>query len=516
MILSIDCGTQSLRAILFSLKGEVIDNEQVPYEAYTSPKPGWHEQRPELYWESLCKATTLLQKRSPENFKKIKGVGVTTLRGTMVNLDKDGNTLRPSIHWLDQRMADNVYKPSSGLGLIFKTLGLSHTIKKMERKGHCNWIMQNQPDLWNKTARYIQTSAYLNYKLSGEFKDSIASQVGYLPFNYKKQRWTNDKDSLDLSHKLYPVEKEKLSELVIPGEKIGIVNKDASALTGIPEGTQIIACGSDKSCEILGMGVINTKMASLSFGSMATVNTTSNKYFEPIKFFPAFTAAVPGHWNPEIGINRGFWMIRWFKNEFALKEVLEAAEKKVAVEEILNDLLHKSTPGAMGLVVQPYWSPGLGKRDAKGAMIGFGEVHKKEHVYRAVIEGLAYSLLDGMHQLEKRGGIKFEKVALSGGASQSDEICQITADVFNMPLVRGRTHETSALGAAIITAYGIGEYDSLENATENMVQYAKTFEPNPKNTKIYKALYEEVYLKMYKSLEPLYKKIREITKYPEA
>jgi sugar (pentulose or hexulose) kinase len=515
MILSIDCGTQSLRAILFSLKGEVIDKEQIPYDAYISPKPGWYEQDPKLYWDSLCKAIKILQKRSPEYFKKIKGVGVTTLRSTMVNVDKDGNILSPSIHWLDQRMAENMYKPNLAMKLMFKALDLDSTLKKMERKGPSNWIRQNQPELWDKTYKYLQTSAYLNYKLSGEFKDSIASQAGYIPFNYKKQRWTNSKDSLDLSHKLYPVEKEKQAELIHPGQKIGFVHKEAFESTAIPIGTPIIACGSDKSCEILGMGVINTKMASLSFGSMATVQTTSKKYFEPIKFFPAFTAAMPDHWNPEIGVNRGFWMISWFKNEFALKEVLEAAEKNVAVEEILNDLLHKSPPGAMGLVVQPYWSPGLGNRDAKGAMIGFGEVHKKEHVYRAVIEGLAYSLLDGMHQLEKRGNLKFERIALSGGASQSDEICQITADVFNKPLVRGRTHETSGLGAAILTAYGVGEYNSVAEAIKSMVVYAHTFEPNPKNIKMYKALYKDIYLKMYKKLEPLYKRIREITNYPE-
>ena len=515
MILAIDCGTQSLRAILFSLRGEIIDSEQVHYDAYTSPKPGWAEHDPDNYWDSLCKATKKLQKRSPENFKKVSGVGITTLRNTMVNVDKTGNVLRPSIHWLDQRMAENVYEPSTSMKFIFKSLNLDSTLKKMEKEGHCNWIRQNQSEIWDNTHKYIQTSAYLNFKLSGEFKDSIASQVGYIPFNYKKQRWSNSKDLLDISYKLYPIEKEKLTELVQPGQKTGLVSKEAFESTAIPIGTPIIACGSDKSCEILGMGVINTKMASLSFGSMATVQTTSNKYFEPIKFFPAYTAAIPRHWNPEIAVYRGFWMIKWFKNEFALKEVIEAVEKNVAVEEILNDLLHKSPPGAMGLVVQPYWSPGLGKKDARGAMIGFAEVHKKEHVYRAVIEGLAYSLLDGMQQLEKRGNLKFEKVALSGGASQSDEICQITADIFNKPLVRGRTHETSALGAAILTAYGIGEYNSLDDATKNMVVYADTFEPNPENTKMYKALYEDIYLKMYKRLEPLYKRIREITNYPE-
>jgi len=156
----------------------------------------------------------------------------------------------------------------------------------------------------------------------------------------------------------------------------------------------------------------------------------------------------------------------------------------------------------------------LGEENAKGAIIGFGDVHKKEHVYRAVIEGLAYGLLDGMHKLEKRGGFKFQTIAVSGGASQSDEICQITADVFNMKLVRGKTHETSGLGAAIITAYGIGAFDTLEDATESMVNIADVFNPNKENIKLYKELYEDVYLKMYDRLDLLYKRIREITSYP--
>lgn len=514
-ILSIDCGTQSIRAILFSLDGEIIDKEQIFYEAYFSSKPGWAEQKVETYWDGLCEATNAIQKRNPINFKRIKGVGVTALRSTMVNVDKQGKVLRPSMLWLDQRKAKNVFNPGLGMNLIFKAIGVDATLKKMERKGHCNWIRQNEPHIWNNTYKYIQISGYLNFKLSGNFNDSVASQIGHIPFNYKKQRWAKPSDIFEFSKALYPVESEKLPNLINPGERIGEITSQASALTSIPIGIPIIACGSDKGCETLGMGVTDTNMASLSFGTTATVQTTTRKYFEPIKFFPAYPSVMPNHWNPEIEIFRGFWMVKWFKNEFALKEVQEAKKLNVAAEEILNGLLHNSPPGAMGLIVQPYWTPGLGEKNAKGSIIGFGDVHKKEHVYRAVIEGLAYGLLDGMHRLEKRGGVKFKKIAVSGGASQSDEICQITADVFNKVLVRGKTHETSGLGAAIITAYGAGAYKTLDEATENMVSYAVTFTPNPENSKIYKALYEEVYLKMYKKLEPLYDKIREITSYPE-
>lgn len=226
----------------------------------------------------------------------------------------------------------------------------------MERKGQCNWIRQNQPEIWKKTYKYLQVSAYLNFKLTGEFKDSIASQIGYIPFDYKKQKWANPKDIMELSGKLYAIEKEKLPELVNPGEKVGTVTSEAASLSSIKQGISVIACGSDKGCETLGMGALDTKTASLSFGTTATVQTTSAKYFEPIPFFPAYPSVIPNHWNPEIEIYRGYWMIRWFKDEFAYKEVEEAAAKNIPPEVVINELLHKAPPGAMGLVVQPYWS----------------------------------------------------------------------------------------------------------------------------------------------------------------
>jgi sugar (pentulose or hexulose) kinase len=107
-------------------------------------------------------------------------------------------------------------------------------------------------------------------------------------------------------------------------------------------------------------------------------------------------------------------------------------------------------------------------------------------------------------------------MAVSGGASQSDQICQISADIFNRPLVRGKTTETSGLGAAIVTAAGVGLYPSIHSAMENMVNYATTFEPNPKHAAIYTELFKRVYLNIYPSLKPLYKHIRDITGYPES
>ena len=514
-LLSIDCGTQSLRAMIFSNEGEMLAIEKIPFSPYHGPKPGWAEQDPKVYWEALKIACRNLKKNNPDHFNKIVGCGVTTMRDSMINVDADGNALRPVMVWLDQRKAQPVYLPNLGMKLLIKIIGMEDSIDKAQRDGKCNWIRQNQPEIWDKTHKYLQVSGFLNYKLTGEFNDSVASQVGHIPFDYKKQKWGTGKELFTFSAKLYPVEKEKLPSLVAPGEKLGKISASASKETGLPENLPVISCGSDKGCETLGMGVLQNNWASLSFGTTATVQTTTKRYLEPVKYMPSYPAVLPGRFNPEVEIFRGFWMVTWFKEEFACKEIKKAKKKGISVEAVMDRMLKKSEPGSHGLIVQPYWSPGLKEPSAKGAMIGFGDVHKKPHVYRAVIEGLTFALREGLEKIEKVSGNKVQKVAVSGGASQSNQICQITADVFNRPVVRGKTTETSGLGAAILIAVGTGNYPTLEEATRNMISHEHVFYPDEAHVKTYHELYHKVYRKMFKKLGPLYHQIRSITGYPE-
>jgi len=512
VILAIDCGTQSLRAILFSDKGKMLAREQIEYEPYFCQQAGWAEQDPELYWTSLVQACQKLRQSNPKLFESIAGVGVTTQRASMINVDKNGTALRPAILWLDQRKSKPVWGQKGLLSAGLNVVGVKKIIDDIQSQGKCNWIMQNQPEIWDKTCKYLQISGFLNYRLTGQFIDSVASQIGHLPFNYKTQGWAKNHQ---LSKKLFPIENDKLPKLKAPGESLGKITSQAAGQTGIKKGIPVIACGSDKGCETIGAGVINPEMASLSFGTTATVQILSDKYIEPIKYLPSYPACVPGLFNPEVEIFRGFWMITWFKKEFAHKEVEKAKKMGIAAEEVLNQCLERTRPGAMGLIVQPFWGPGLDYPDAKGAMIGFGDVHTKDHVYRAVIEGLGFALFEGMGRIQGKTGVRIKKAAVSGGASQSNEICKITADIFNIPMAKGQTHETSALGAAILTAKGLGLFATLDQAVNNMVHVQKIFEPEPDNVKIYRQLYSRVYSKMYKALKPLYSQIKDITGYPE-
>ncbi len=510
-ILAIDCGTQSLRAILFSHKGKMLNRTQIEYEPYYSKYSGWAEQDPELYWSSLKSACRKLKQKDPILFDAIAGVGVASQRASMVNVDSNGMPLRPVIVWMDKRSCRPNWGQKGLLNAGLKILGLKKKIDDIQTQGKCNWIMQNQPQIWDKTAKYLQLSGFLTYRLTGNFSDSVASQIGHLPFDYKRQTWAAKNR---LAKKLFPVEADKLPILANPGDLLGKITTGAAQQTGLKKGIPVIACGSDKGCETLGAGVANATMASLSFGTTATVQTISEKYIELIKYLPAYPAPVPGFYNPEIEIFRGYWMITWFKKEFAHKEVTLAQKKGVPPEEVLNLCLERTSPGAMGLVVQPYWGAGLDYPDAKGAMIGFGDVHTKDHVYRAVIEGLGFALFEGLEKIQGKTGEKIKKAAVSGGASQSDEICRITADIFNLPIEKGQTHETSGLGVAVLVSKGLGWYSGIDEAVKEMVHTKTVFEPQKDHVQIYRELYSKVYSKMYGALRPLYTQIRDITGYP--
>jgi sugar (pentulose or hexulose) kinase len=209
-------------------------------------------------------------------------------------------------------------------------------------------------------------------------------------------------------------------------------------------------------------------------------------------------------------------MIEWFKREFGAPEVARAAELGVEPETLFDDLTSSTPPGSMGLVLQPYWSPGvrIPGPEAKGAVIGWGDVHTRAHLYRAILEGLAYALREGAERTVRRTKVPIRELRVSGGGSQGPGSIQLAADVFGLPASRPHTHETSGLGAAIDAAVGLGIHRSFDTAVAAMTRVAETRDPDPAAHDVYEELYRRVYLRLYARLRPLYEEIRRITGYP--
>lgn len=517
-LLAIDNGTQSVRALLFDLYGRLTDKAQIPIQAYTSPHPGWAEQHPDYFWRKVREACQLLWAKTAVPKSSIQGVAITTQRATVINVDAHGRPLRPAILWLDQRQAQPEGRLTGTAGSLwsvaFKAVGMKETIDYFRTQAEANWIHQHQPDIWANTHKYLLLSGYLNYKLCGRFVDSIGSQVAYIPFDYKNLRWAT---SWDWKWQALPhITPQMLPELHPPTAVLGHITPQAADETGIPVGLPLIAAAADKACEVIGAGARQPHTACLSFGTTATVNITHQKYTEITPLIPPYPAALPHSYSLEVQIFRGFWMVSWFLQEFGLLEQQQAANTPHTAEALLDQLAQTVPPGSMGLMLQPYWSPGLKDPgpSAKGAIIGFGDVHRREHIYRAILEGLAYALREGAERIQKRTHIPITELRVAGGGAQSDVAVQIAADVFGLPIMRPHVYETSGLGAAIDTAVGLNLHPDIDTAVAEMTHTGEQIDPIPAHHDIYEQLYQRIYTKIYPQLRTLYQDLRDITGYP--
>lgn len=513
LLLAIDQGTQSVRAMLFDLAGNLVARSQVQIEPYFSAQPGFAEQHCDYFWQALCRACQQLWSTHGSLRCRIAAAALTTQRASVVCLDENRQPLRPAVIWLDQRRTRHYPRLPWYLSMPVAMIGQQAILNQFQSKAECNWLAADEPEIWQRTRHFVLLSGYLTMRLTDRLCDARASQVGYLPFDFRRGDWARPHD---IKWRALRVRREQLPPLLDAGEEIGAITAAAAAATGIPPGTRFFAAGADKACEVLGSGALSPDTGSLSYGTTATFNTCNHRYVPPQSFVPPYQAAVPGLYNSEIIVQRGYWMVNWFKREFAHAEVQQAAQQGVPPEALFETLLESSPPGAMGLVLQPFWNPGVRfpGPEAKGAIIGFGDVHTRAHLYRAIIEGIAYALRQGQEQLARRNRVAITRLRVSGGGSQSDQVMQITADIFGLPAERPHTTETSGLGAAINAAVGAGFYANHAEAAAAMSRVGQVFHPHPARQALYDRLYREVYAGLYSRLAPLYRRIRYITGYP--
>jgi sugar (pentulose or hexulose) kinase len=513
LLLAIDCGTQSVRALLFDPDGNLVAKAQVALGGYVAAQPGWLEHDGDAFWNATALACRQLWRDRPALRGAVRGVAVTTQRGTVVPIDAKGRMLAPAIVWLDQRRAARVPTLGAFWRAALRVAGAAGTVRYFQREAEVNWWAEHAPQMWAKTDKLLLVSGLINWKLTGRFVDSVASQVGYLPFDFKRHAWAG---AGDWKWQALAVRREQLPELHPAGTVLGEVSAAAAAATGLSRGLPVISAAADKACEVLGSGCVDDHVGALSYGTTATVNVCTGRYREPFAFVPPYPAALPGRFLCEVQIYRGYWMVRWFKEQFGDREQQAAAAAGVTPESLFDALVASVPPGSMGLTLQPYWAPGIRHPglDAKGAIIGFGDVHTRAHVYRAILEGLAYALRDGAGRIASKTGTALAELRVSGGGSQSDAALQLTADIFNLPASRPHTYETSGLGAAIDSAVALGLHGDFLAAVRAMTRTARTFEPIAAHAALYEELYQQVYRRMYRRLSPLYARIRGITGYP--
>ncbi len=508
LVLTFDIGTQSARCLLVNQTGGFEDMVQQKYETpYVSRRPGWAEQTPDFYFDAIAELSKKLLSRNKDKLDRLIAVSLTCIRDTVLCLDKDNRPLRDIILWLDDRQADDKGRIPPFKSALFSLVGMGESVRILFRATAANWLMQNESEIWEKTAKYVMLPAYLHYKLTGVLVDSVANMIGHVPFDYKNRRWMKESG---LTRCVCNVPQEKLCDLVPSGEVIGPITEEAAARTGIPAGLPLIAAGSDKGCETLGLSVVHPDRAAVSFGTTATLQMAVKDYFEPQPFMPAYPAVPNDLFNPEFEVFRGFWMLSWFIEQFGAADKREADKRGISPEQYLDEQILAIPPGSGGLLLQPFWTPGITNPAARGAIVGFADHHTRHHLYRAIIEGILLELYHGLSTMEKRSKQTVKALYAGGGGARSNVVCQMAADLFGLPVSRIQTHEASAIGAAMVAFVAKGVFADYDEAIAHMVQMKDTFSPDPENHEIYMDYYRTAYAKLPDRLHPVEKALAAI------
>ncbi|NRA84313.1 MAG: carbohydrate kinase, partial [Gammaproteobacteria bacterium] len=300
---------------------------------------------------------------------------------------------------------------------------------------------------------------------------------------------------------------QQMIDLVEPGDLIGPLEQQASLATGVVVGTSVVSAGADKACETLTSSGASSSVASISLGTTATISITQPKYREAFRYLPPYPSLVEQQYINEIQLQRGFWLLSHFIEQYGTADQIEAEKLGISVEALVCRRISEIPAGSDGLFVQPFWSPGViyPGPEARGSIVGFTPNHQRNHLYRALIEGILYSLKEGLERLKRISPEPISLIRISGGGSQSDVVMQMASDIFNLPCETLHTHETSGLGAAIAVAKCTGYYSNIAQAAQAMSKIGQRFEPQA-DAVLYQQIYQQHSRYIYRHLKPFYQK----------
>lgn len=472
-VIGIDGGTQSTKVGIYDLEGRIICEEKVMLRPLLVPDADTAEHPEDDLWDSLVTACQRLMRKFEGSKKDILGIGLGSIRCCRTYLKKDGTLAYPVINWMDKRLA----KP------------YQNDIKDM--------------------AYLSTTTGYLTVRMTGQFKDTAANYEGvYGPFDKKDWKWSDDPQD----YKEYNITRENLFDLVMPGDLLGYVTKEASEATLLPEGCPVIATANDKAAEGLGAGLRDDGSVLVSLGTYIGGMMRGKAYTDTASEYWSNLSAIPYEYLYEtsVGIRRGMWSVSWFKELLG-----EAAEEKAksmgtSVEELLEREARLISPGSEGLITVGEFLAPNNMPYRKAMFIGFDGRHKRAHMYRSILEAIAMTMKMSVDAMCEEQGIKPRQVIVSGGGSNSPLFMQIFADVFGIRSVRNVINNAAGLGAAINVAVGTGAYPDYETAIGKMVRIRDSFEPDLEHREIYEKIINNIYRDIKDYSDPVNKKIYEL------
>ncbi len=499
-LLGIDIGTSGTKTVLFNLKGNAAASSIFEYPMY-QPKTGWAEQDPNDWWNAVVKSIKDVIRKSGIRPADVKGIGLSGQMHGLVLLDKNNKVLRPSIIWCDQRTGRECEEITSRIGakrLIEITANPALTGFTASK---VMWVKKNEPQIYDKTAHILLPKDYIRFMLTGEYATEVSDASGMQFMNIAERNWSSEVLSkLDID----PALLAKVYESI---EISGKINKSASELTGLMEGTPVAGGAGDQAAGAVGNGIVRSGVVSATIGTSGVVFAYTDKVIiDPLGRVHTFCHAVPNTWHI-MGVTQGAGLsLKWFRDNFCQSEKEAAAQMGIDPYELLNREAALVPPGCEGLIYLPYL---MGERtphldpNAKGVFFGLTARHTRRDMLRAVMEGVTYSLLDCM-EIIRGMKIQVDEVRASGGGGRSLLWRQMLSDMFGIGVMTVSSTEGPALGVALLAGVGAGIYKNVPQACETAIQTVSQQQPNEANSMTYLKYYR-IYQDLYKSLREQYK-----------
>lgn len=503
LVIGVDASTTACKAIVFDESGNALAEGRRPI-ALANPESDAWEQDANEWWSALEFAlSTAVGTLGRDKAALVKAICVTHQRETFVLTDDLGTPLHPALVWMDARCRREVVEAIASFGAdhLHELTGKPACVTPSFYKA-MYLLRRKAPELAAAKPRMCDVHAFLVWRLTGEFATSLASADPLGLVDLAERAWSSELlAALGLSN-------ERVPRLVAPGELIGTLTQAVAARAGLSPNTLVIAGAGDGQAAGLGAGITTSDRAYMNLGT-AIVSGVLSRDIRLDRAFRTLYGAVSGTYFLETDLKGGTFTISWLVDKWL------RPGRRAGADEILHELEVEASsipPGAGGLMLVPYWNGVMNPYwddDATGTVMGFRGEHGPAHLYRAILEGIAFEERLHARAVESATGERIREFVVMGGGSKSDLFCQILADVLDRSVVRCRAPEASALGAAMLAAVGAGVHADADAAAKAMTATGRAFEPGAART-TYARLYEEVYAGIYPSLRERMTRLRSL------
>lgn len=485
-LLGIDLGTTGSKAVVLTPDGTVVAHASHGFEPDV-PHPSWSEQDPAEWWDATVESIRTVLADEAVDADAIVGVGLTGQMHGLVLLDAAGEVLRPAILWNDQRTGAECAEITERVGAEQVVEHTGNPVLPGFTAPKIEWVRTHEPEVYDQADAFLLPKDYLRYRLTGTVATDVSDASGTSLFDVERRHWSEAMcEAVQVPEAWCPTVTES------PAVSARI-SEEASETTGLPAGTPVVGGAGDQAAQAVGSGVVAEGTAVITLGTSGVVFAPTGTYQrDPEGRLHAFCHAAPDTWHLMGVMLSAAGSLRWYADLFTESDADERDYEGLLAEA-------EAVPaGAEGLLFLPYLS---GERtphadpNARGVFFGLHRRHRRAHLTRAVLEGVAFGLRESLELMQAQDVTPTE-VRVSGGGAQSALWRRILATVLDTPLVHTTTPHGAAVGAALLAGVGGDAFADVPTASQAAYQAeGRTFPTD--RTAQYEALFDR-----YRALFP--------------